>query len=215
MELQIKNNTLELFPQKALYWKEEACLVLSDLHIGKILHFRKAGIAVPPQALQNNFDRLDELLEMTHAQRVIFTGDVFHSDHNYEWELFHQWRHRHKNTDMDLVLGNHDRLTRNFENDFMIKVHENKFDVFPFSFTHHPQTDFSEEEYVICGHLHPIVRLTGPANQQFRFPCFHFGKNQAILPSFGYFTGGYVVDMVEDDHVIAVVKNKLMAVSVF
>ena len=189
--------------------------MISDLHIGKISHFRKAGIAVPQQALQNNFDRLDELLDLTRPGRIIFTGDVFHSDHNYEWEIFHQWRHKHRQVDMDLVLGNHDRLTENFANDFDMRLYENRFYDGPFVFTHHPQKIFDENEFVICGHLHPVVRLSGYGGQQLRLPCFHFGKFQAVLPSFGYFTGGYVIDPVEEDTVIAIVKNKLMAISVF
>ena len=37
---------LVLLPQKAIYWKQEKTLIAADVHMGKVGHFRKAGIAV-------------------------------------------------------------------------------------------------------------------------------------------------------------------------
>lgn len=214
MELRIKNNTFVLLPQKAIYWKEQQTILISDLHIGKISHFRKAGIPVPQQGTQNNFKRLDEIIASTQPANMLFVGDLFHSDVNQEWDQFCTWRKQYPAIKMDIVLGNHDRLPENFCDNFQINIYPTERVIGPFTFAHHPREVFTENEYVISGHVHPVVHLRGMARQSTTVPCFYFGTQQAILPSFGYFTGGYAVEVTEHDTIVAVAQNKLFAVQV-
>lgn len=187
-------------------------LLISDLHIGKVQHFRKAGIALPSKAIMENFNRLDELMMETNPDMVLFTGDLFHSHRNAEWETFCEWRHIHRQTPMELVLGNHDRFIKDHCEDVGLIMHEHEWTKGPFTFAHHPKTIFKQDEYVICGHIHPVVTLTGKARQQLSFPCFYFGAQQAVLPSFGYFTGGHTIEPGDSDEVIAIVTNKLVKI---
>jgi DNA ligase-associated metallophosphoesterase len=212
MRITIKNNAFTLLPQKAIWWKEEKTILISDLHIGKIAHFRKAGIAVPPKAAEQNFRQLDELMNSYPVQRIVFVGDLFHSDLNSEWDLFCSWRNRYTAVEMLLILGNHDRFPVKQYQDICLEVHEQEWRIGPFTFAHHPKEEIEENEYVISGHIHPVVKLTGIANQQLKFPCFYFGARQAILPSFGSFTGGYVIDIKQGDQVVAVVEEKLIKI---
>lgn len=212
MELQIRNNTFVLLPQKALYWKERDMLLISDLHIGKIGHFRKAGIALPQAAAQQNFSRLDEIITTTKASQILFVGDLFHSDVNQEWDQFCMWRKQYPALKMDIVLGNHDRLPDNFCDEFQITIHPLELSIDGFTFTHYPRENFSEGEYVISGHVHPVISISGLARQHITAPCFYFGTQQAILPSFGYFTGGHVINIQKTDSVVAVVNDKLVTV---
>lgn len=214
MELRVKNNTFVLLPQKAIYWKEQQTILISDLHIGKISHFRKAGIPVPHEAAQNNFTRLNEIISSTQPTNILFVGDLFHSDVNQEWDQFCTWRKQYPNIKMDIVLGNHDRLPENFCTDFLIDIYPTELVIGPFTFAHHPREEFSENEYVISGHVHPVVFLSGIGRQYASVPCFYFGLQQAILPSFGYFTGGYAIDVQVTDTVVAVAQNKLYSVQV-
>ena len=48
MRAQIFGEALELYPQRAVFWKRKGILFLADLHLGKINHFRRAGIAGSP-----------------------------------------------------------------------------------------------------------------------------------------------------------------------
>lgn len=214
MELRIRNNTFELLPQKAIYWKEQRTILVSDLHIGKIAHFRKAGIPVPREGSQNNFDRLDEIIRTSNPAHIIFIGDLFHSDVNQEWDQFCAWRKQYPAVKMDIVLGNHDRLPENFCDAYQIDIYPTELTVGPFTFSHHPREEFNAAEYVISGHIHPVISLSGIARQSVTVPCFYFGLQQAVLPSFGYFTGGYAIDINEADTVIAVAQNRLFAVQV-
>lgn len=213
LNITLKHNTFTLCSQKALFWKEQHTLLVSDLHIGKILHFRKAGIAIPAEAVQENFRRLDSLMQDNEIRKVIFIGDLFHSDINNEWDQFCDWRKNYRDIEMQIVLGNHDRLPDSFCDDFNIEVHKKELLVGPFTFAHHPAEEFkSEKEYVFSGHIHPVVVLSGKANQSMKLPCFYFGKQQAILPSFGYFTGGYRIEPAKGDRVVGIAGGKLVEV---
>jgi DNA ligase-associated metallophosphoesterase len=213
LNITLHNNIFTLCPQKALFWQEQNTLLISDLHIGKILHFRKAGIAIPPQAVMENFARLDQLMKAHEVKKIIFIGDLFHSDVNNEWDQFCEWRKNYKDIEMKIVLGNHDKLPDSFCDDFNIEVHKKDMNVGPFTFSHYPAKEFkSDEEYVFSGHIHPVIVLSGKASQHIKLPCFYFGKQQAILPSFGYFTGGYRIEPVKGDRVVGIAEGKLVEV---
>jgi DNA ligase-associated metallophosphoesterase len=214
MELRIRNNTFLLLPQKAIYWKEQRTILVSDLHIGKISHFRKAGIPVPQEGFQNNFKRLDEIIKNNNPTNIIFVGDLFHSDVNHEWDHFCSWRKQYPAIRMDIVLGNHDRLPDNFCDHYQIDIYPKELVIGPFTFAHHPREEFEDDAYIISGHVHPVVSLSGLARQSVTVPCFYFGAQQAILPSFGYFTGGYAIEVCGHDTVVGIAQNKLFAVQV-
>jgi DNA ligase-associated metallophosphoesterase len=210
--IKILNNTLELLPQKAAYWHEEEILLISDLHIGKISHFRKSGIPVPAEALNKNFDRLDYLMENIQPRKLLFIGDLFHSEINKEWDQFCEWRSGHRSIPMEIVLGNHDRLAMECYDDAFLSIHKEETSLFPFTFSHHPRKKFKTKEFVICGHVHPVIVLEGRANERLRLPCFFFSEQQCILPSFGYFTGGYEIEPYEGDKVVAVANGRVIEV---
>lgn len=214
MQIKIKNNTFRLLPQKAIFWEEARTLLLSDLHIGKISHFRKEGIPIPRGGLHENFTRLDAVMEAHPVERVVFVGDLFHSTLNEEWNDFCRWRGKYGGTDMHIVMGNHDLFPPRFYAEICLTVHETEMAAGPFTLAHHPKKTFTGDEYVISGHIHPVIRLYGKANQRLRFPCFYFGARQALLPSFGYFTGGAHIQPQENDRVVAVVNDTLVEIPV-
>ena len=59
----IKDQQLCLSSDRSIYWEEEKALVVSDLHIGKTGHFRKAGIAVPQSVFKEDLQRLVSLIQ--------------------------------------------------------------------------------------------------------------------------------------------------------
>jgi DNA ligase-associated metallophosphoesterase len=212
MQLRLKNNTFLLLEQKAIWWEEERTLLISDLHIGKVTHFRKAGIAIPQQAAEENFDRLNQLMRSHDVKCIVFVGDLFHSDINSEWDRFCAWRNEYSEVDMILILGNHDRFPIEKYKEVCLTVYEQELRIGAFTFSHHPKPLAEAHEYVISGHIHPVVKLKGLANQRLKFPCFYFGEQQALLPSFGEFTGGYNIELTDQDQVIAVVEDKLIRI---
>jgi DNA ligase-associated metallophosphoesterase len=212
MQIRIKDQTLELLSHKAFYWKEEKTIVLSDLHLGKVSYFRKEGIPVPSAGIDKNFSRLDQLLNTYNVERMIFTGDLFHGKENEEWNLFRTWRRNHSSVQMDIAMGNHDELSPSHYKDIYISVSECDLVIPPFTFCHHPKKEPVPGSYFISGHVHPVFSIHGMASQSVRLPCFYFGKYQAILPSFGYFTGGYEIRRQNGDRIYVVVENSVLEV---
>lgn len=212
MEVNVLNEQMKLFPQKALYWQKYRMLFLADLHLGKINHFRKAGIAVPHKANDRNLELLIEVIAHSNPERVICLGDLFHSYYNPEWEVFGELVHHFAGISFELVMGNHDIMSeRQYERNG-IWVHD-ELVIGPFLFTHHPLEEISGDLYNVAGHIHPGVNLRGRGKQSVTLPCFYFGERQALLPAFGTFTGLALISPKKEEKVFVVAENKIMLVA--
>lgn len=197
---------LQLHPWGALFWERESLLVISDLHLGKVTHFRKYGAAVPRKALHRNFERLDGLQATFKPARTCFLGDLFHSHMNREWQLFEAWA-RKCPSELELVVGNHDIISPLRYEALGIRCEES-LQKGPFLLTHHPMEEYAG--YNLSGHVHPSVRLQGPGRQQLRLPCFYINGNQMILPAFGAFTGSHVMEPQPGDRAYALVEDEVI-----
>jgi len=213
MTITLYNEILRLLPQKAIFWPREKALLIADAHFGKVGHFRKAGVPVPNQLLHNDIDLLTELLKTHQPQKLIFLGDLFHSNINYDWEIFGAWRNAFKNVEFHLVKGNHDRMEAQFFKDFSIELHDPVLKIEPFIFSHIPfknSDDISNDSYLLAGHVHPGIQLRGKGRQAARLPCFYFGERQGILPAFGGFTGLGIIQLAQNSRVFVVVENEII-----
>lgn len=201
-----------LFPQRAAFWPAENILLLADLHLGKINHFRKSGIPLPVKANDRNLELLIELIQITKPARVICAGDLFHSHYNPEWEVFGEVVKHFNAISFELVLGNHDILS---DIQYLRKgiVLHDALQIRNFIFTHHPQEVIQEGFYNIAGHIHPGVYLRGKGRQSIMLPCFYFGRQQGLLPAFGMFTGLARIQPNRQDKVYAIVENKIIEVN--
>lgn len=208
-EVIIFNETLELLPQKAVFWRKRHILFLADLHLGKINHFRKSGFPVPSSANDRNLELLVELLQQTKPERVICLGDLFHSHYNPEWEVFGELVKHFSNVSFELVLGNHDIMSSIQYSRKGITVHDTlRLD--PFIFTHHPMTEIEMQCYNIAGHVHPGVNLRGKGKQSVTLPCFYFGECAGLLPAFGMFTGLAKIWPKKKDKVFVIVEEHII-----
>jgi len=210
--LKLLDQDLLLLPQKAIYWQQQQTLLVADVHLGKTGHFRKAGIAVPRDLEQNDLAVLSDLVTEFKPTRIIFLGDLFHSDMNADWEWFTMWRQQFPNLTIDLVRGNHDIIADKYYDQLNIALHK-QMQIGPFLMLHHPVPEEDLKlvtQYVFCGHIHPGISLKGKGRQSITLPCFAFGSKQAILPSFGKFTGRVAVQTCKTDQVFAVLKDKVI-----
>ena len=65
---------------------------------------------------------------------------------------------------------------------------------------------------MICGHIHPGVKLKGVGLQQMKVPCFYQSHKQLILPAFGAFTGIHVLTPKEGDRVFVCTKKEVVPI---
>ncbi|MEM1214614.1 MAG: ligase-associated DNA damage response endonuclease PdeM [Bacteroidota bacterium] len=203
-----RDQTLWLHPLRAAYWEAAKTLLISDLHLGKAAHFRKAGIAAPRAVEDQNLDRLVSLLLTFKPERVLLLGDLFHSDYNRAWEDWQDLVQQFKTIQFELVPGNHDILTNDFYTASGLLVRPLHYREGPFLFTHEPLD--TDDAYNLCGHIHPGVLLEGGGRQRLRLPCFFFGKNGGILPAFGAFTGLAILAVRKGDTVFGITKDTVL-----
>jgi DNA ligase-associated metallophosphoesterase len=211
MQIEIRNHHFEVLPQKALYWREKEMLILGDVHLGKIAHFRREGIPLPRKASEENFKLLNRLVEQHQPKELVILGDLFHSSPNEEWDEFVRWRINNEHVAFHLILGNHDRHVPTFFSPEMgIQLHASSLVVDDFQFSHEPEN--ANGLFVFCGHIHPVFVLRAN-RQRLRLPCLWIQKNTAVLPGFGYFTGGYEVQKKEaDERILVFAENSVWEV---
>lgn len=212
MKVNVLNEEMMLLPQKAMHWPEYNILLLADLHLGKINHFRRSGIAVPVQANDHNLELLMDVIEATRPVRVIFLGDLFHSHYNPEWEVFGELRNHYSSISFELVVGNHDVMSDLQYSRKGIVVHD-ELALGRIMLTHHPLEVVPPGYYNLAGHIHPGIHLRGKGKQGLTLPCFYFGEQQGLLPAFGSFTGLARISPKRNDRVFVIGENKIMCVS--
>lgn len=210
--IQFFDQTLRLHPYKAIFWQEEKTLLVADVHLGKAQHFRRRGIPVPQGVSDANWDRLISLLLDFQPRRLIFLGDLFHSEYNQEWEELKQLIQQFEHISFELVLGNHDILHESQYTSANLKVHPEPYELAPFLLSHHPMEAIPAECYNLAGHIHPCVYLSGQGRQRTRLACFYFGEEQGILPAFGTFTGMGTIRVKEGEKVYVIADDAVLEV---
>lgn len=204
--LEINKNHFQLHPSGAMYWEEQEMLLISDVHLGKVSHFRKFGSAVPQKAVQGNFLKLKNVVDFFNPKKICFLGDLFHSSLNKEWLFFETWKNS-VSAEVLLLEGNHDIISP-------LKYEKLGVQTLPeliidgFLLTHHPEE--RENCFNFSGHIHPAVKISGKARQELKLACFFKTKNQLILPAFGEFTGTFEMSPKEGDEVFVLGKEEVI-----
>ena len=210
---EIAGERLVLLPERAAYWERTRTLLVADPHFGKAATFRAAGIPVPRGTTTGSLQRLDLALARTDAARIVFLGDFLHAREGREAEttrVVGEWRSRNAAIDMLLVRGNHDKHAGDPGPEIDIACVNGPVIESPFVFTHKPAV--SDAGYVICGHVHPAARLTGPGRESVRLPCFWAQARTIVLPAFGEFTGVADIDAQPGDRVWVVADGAVVPV---
>lgn len=207
-EIIIFNDHFYLHKTGAVFWKEKNTLLLADIHLGKVGHFRKSGIPVPRKAGGVFYDKIIKLKNSLNFSQIIFLGDLFHSSLNNEWFLFENWV---KKSELKIILikGNHDIIPKLVFEQVGIKTYDD-LKIEKFFFTHYPKK--INDCFVFSGHIHPGVRLIGKGKQIMKFPCFICNKDQIILPSFGGFTGMHLPKIKKGDQVFVITNKEIIEI---
>lgn len=211
VSIDVRGEQVQLFAERAAYWARTSTLLVADPHFGKAATFRAAGIPVPRGTTADGLTRLDALLARTGARRIVFLGDFLHAREGRvpaTLEAVRAWRESHDDVEMLVVRGNHDRHAGDAPPELGIGSINGPVVEPPFVFAHHPAV--SDAGYVLAGHLHPSVDLTGPGRQHARLPCFWLGSTGAVLPAFGDFTGLSSVTPAVGDRVFVVAGDDVI-----
>lgn len=209
MNFNLAGNEVVLLTEKALWMPSQKTLIIADLHLGKIEHFRAAGIAVPSQANMHTLQKLGVLVAKYQPEKVVFLGDLFHSVRNQSYEDFLSYLGDAVHIEFILVMGNHDIMSIAAYQTLELTVVD-EYLLGNLWLTHEPQTAHKPGMYNLAGHIHPGIRLKGKGKQGLTLPCFYFHEFYGVLPAFGYFTGKAILKMDKKSTIFAIADDLII-----
>lgn len=208
LPLDLAGTRLLLSAGKAAYWPEQNTLLIADAHFGKAAAYRALGQPVPSGTTAANLHKLDLLLAQYECRHVVFLGDFLHAPGSHApatLKALAEWRERHAMLACTLIRGNHDLRAGDPPAYLDIAIATEPYLLGPLALCHVPQIHASH--HVIAGHLHPAYRLPGKGRQSLRLPCFYSENDMTILPAFGDFTGGMLVENAAGRSIFVVAEN--------
>jgi uncharacterized protein len=213
--LTLAGEQVYLLSERALFWPGAATLVVADLHWGKPTPVATPGVRVPIATTSDDLSRLDSALQRTEARRMVVLGDLFHTKASripsHTLAELRRWRSLSDSFEILLVRSSHDRHSGDPPNDLRINSLNSPAYVPPFVFRHQPVD--SGDGYGLAGHVHPGLTLMGRGLQQETLPCFIVGKNAALLPAFGSFTGLGAVQPAPGDRAFVIAGDEVLEVA--
>lgn len=227
MRVELASVVLDLMPHRSAWWAEERTLLVADLHLGKDAHFASCGRAIPVGGAGptgRTLAILDDALAATRADRLIVLGDLFHAGgHGYHAavECLFAWRSRCRSLSITLVRGNHDLKAGDPADELGFECVDEPWTMAGMALRHTESQDAGPESAKVrvpspCayGHIHPVVRMGGPALASARSPCFWLrkasGGDTLVLPAFGAFTGGKVVAPARGDRIFVPAADRVV-----
>lgn len=207
LALLLAGEPVRLLADRALYWPARRRLLIADLHLGKADTFRAAGIALPRGGTALDLARLARLLERTGATSLWVLGDLLHGRIDLgSWrDAWNAFRAAHGGLEIAVVDGNHDRALHRAGLGIALPgdaVHDG-----PFELRHAPAR--AARAHVLCGHLHPVLKLPG----QPRTPAFWLQRDCTVLPAFSAFTGGHPLRLLRGEGAVLCNGEALVAVA--
>ncbi|MGE0611151.1 MAG: ligase-associated DNA damage response endonuclease PdeM [Hyphomicrobiales bacterium] len=173
-------------PSGALWWAQEATLVVADLHLEKGSAAAARGSLLPPYDSRTTISALAALIGRYSPRRVVALGDSFHDDGGpgrlaprdaedlYRLQRGIEWHWIAGNHDPELPPG--------------IGGHRSPaLALGGLNFRHEPAAGRASHE--VAGHLHPAARLLGNGGSV-RRKCFVGDGARVVLPAFGAYAGG-------------------------
>ena len=149
---------------------DERVLVIADLHLGWEVTLARQGIHVPSQ-VPRLLDRLRKILEDTHPQQLVLLGDVKHAVAKVELE---EWKYVPEFFDrlveliqnVQVVPGNHDGNLEPLTPPVVKIAHSHGITIWDSIGLFHghawPSPSLLGCEYLVMGHLHPVVVFRDP-----------------------------------------------------
>lgn len=184
---------LEPLADHGVYVSTWNALLVADLHLGKETTFRRQGLAVPEGATDATLKRLTKMVHEKRPQDVWILGDLFHARSSLSAGVVRQFEAflaAHPDVQFRLVRGNHDLHYQSWPRDWKLETVAPPVTINRVALAHYPGERPAEADMLICGHLHPAVRLQPQAGLEGRQACFALQPSgDLVLPALGRFTG--------------------------
>jgi DNA ligase-associated metallophosphoesterase len=186
LRVDAEGETLWLLPDGAVWWPAARTLFVADLHLGKGAAFRAQGQAVPAGSSARTLARLEALVAMHEATRLVVLGDFWHGAQGLTPALLEQVAEFGRRVPTLLVLGNHDRPIH--PTGLPLEDVDGAISLGALTAAHEPPPP-GTPGFTLAGHWHPAVALGSRAGDRLRRPCFVRYPHALVLPAFGGLTG--------------------------
>lgn len=201
--------SLALLAEGAAFLADESTLIVADIHLGKSAVFRAKGLPVPEGDSARDLARLFDLAKKHRASHLVIAGDLFHSSTGLTTQLETALADFMVRLEIPitLVTGNHDVGIRKLPAQLRSVAHldlENHLRVI------HDPAHASGESFHIAGHWHPVVKIPDGKRTSLRLACFLYRDNTLVLPAFGSFTGGAILDAEPGDRVFVAIRDQVV-----
>ncbi|MHB8530566.1 MAG: ligase-associated DNA damage response endonuclease PdeM [Caulobacteraceae bacterium] len=186
LRLEVAGVVVHCRPSGALWLESERALVAADLHFEKGSAYAARGQLLPPYDTGETLSRLEGEIAALRPRLVVLLGDSFH-DRDAASRLAAKDAARiaalAAGRRLVWILGNHDRagpvgLPGEAASTMALGG---------LALVHEPLAGRSAGE--LAGHLHPCVKVRGPA-ASVRRRCFATDGERMVLPAFGAYAGG-------------------------
>ena len=206
----VAGTTLLCLAQRMLFWPEQRTLFVADVHLGKAASFRSAGVAMPTGHSSRDLNRITALLTAHQATRLVILGDMVHTQTSYTDALdrnFRAFRANHREVEVILVRGNHDRHAGDAPPDWGLTIVSEPHVLGPLACCHEPG-QAGQSGYELAGHLHPAIRLQ-TAREGVTLPCFWQHAKGIVLPAFGSLTGNFTLRLKPSERAMVIAGEQL------
>jgi len=200
--------SLHLLAEGAVWLEDCHTLVVADVHLGKAAAFRARGLPVPEGDNARDLERLRALCEKRAARQLVIAGDFFHSPSGMSSELERMLGDFLTSLQIPvlLVIGNHDAGLAKLPATLQTCAAHG----IPGIRVIHDPADAVPGMLNLAGHWHPVVRIPDGRRTSLRLPCFLLRGDLLVLPSFGSFTGGAVIDRHPGDRHFVTLRDQVI-----
>ena len=202
IDIQLAGHSFQLLANCGLFWPAQSMLFVADTHFGKEATFRSHGIPVPIGATAATLAKIAEMLRRTGAERLCILGDMFHARSSIVKDVresLDRFFDEFKMVEVSLILGNHDTHLGTQLSSWPIKILEAGTTICSITLAHLPTAKPEGADLVLCGHIHPAIRVSSNTERFGKLPCFWHSRGQLVLPAIGDFTGTQVVRLAKEE----------------
>jgi DNA ligase-associated metallophosphoesterase len=202
VDVEIEGRRFRMFAERGLYCIEQQTLFVADTHLGKDATFRRHGIAVPEGGTKGTLNRVDSLLRATDAKRLVILGDMFHARSSLSpsvTDAVGAFFESHRHVRVNLVRGNHDAKLGELPRAWLIEEIDAGTLIGTLTVGHHPVEVPSPGDLLLCGHVHPGLKVSSHAEKLGTFSCFWLTHRRMIFPAIGKFTGRSIIKPAPND----------------
>lgn len=180
---------------RALWWPAIRTALVADVHLGYGWAQRRRGQLGPVED-PDTLPRLVAMMEELRPERVVILGDVVHAPRPAPRErdlVVATVRWLLERTEVDLVLGNHDRGFVTDYPELPLRVCQTWAEGHVLAMHGDRPSAAPRRELAVLGHLHPALGVVDDAGASQRIPVFLSSPRAIVLPAFSPFAAGFDV----------------------